>query len=191
VRNRVKAELAGSPLQVLFGGGSFLVSAASLWVAVRTGGPSFATPPNAAMGITPTASNYLVCVSAMLAIAATAASLSRIIRLASWFAGYFASILIAVAAHFLITLVFRTQGVRFGAAADQPGATLWAILCCVGAVFAAVNGQRYFEDIVRFMAASRGEEATNGELATIALLVAGIWLGAVRYGTITFATELL
>ena len=51
----------------------------------------------------------------MLAIAATAAFLSRIIRLASWLAGYFASILIAVAAHFLITLVVRTQSVRFGA----------------------------------------------------------------------------
>jgi hypothetical protein len=191
MRNRVKAELAGSPLQVLFGGGSFLVSAASLWVAVRTGGPSFAPPPSVATGIAPTASNYLVCVSAMLAIAATAASLSRITRLASWLAGYFASILIAVAAHFLITLVVRTQGVRFGAAADQPDATLWAVLCCVGAVFAAVNGQRYFNDVVGFLTTSRGDEATNGELATIALVVAGIWFGAVRYGTITFAAGLL
>ncbi len=191
---RALTEARKSPLQVMFGCISAIAGALSLYVAWRTGGPSFAEPTATSAATTPT-NGYLVAFSAMIALSATAALLARLTRLSSWIAAYFGSVVYASAAAFLITLVIRTQGVRFGVKTDQPSATLWIVYATIFAVFATFNGERLVRDIVAFEQQSvtrvEGKGPTVGDIGFSVAVVTFVWALSVRVGTDALCSGLL
>lgn len=191
---RLATEVRATPLQVIFGGVSAIVGSLSLYAAWRTGGPGFAAPSNP---VSPSGavSGYLVSFAALAAISATAALIARLTRHFSWIASYFGSVIYASAANFFITLVIRTQGVRFGAPSDQPAATLWIILATVVITFAAFNGQRLFKDILEYelktTTSDEKSKVTVGEVAFSVAVVAGLWIFLVKTGSTALSSGLV
>lgn len=191
---RMATEVRTTPLQVAFAGLSAMVGSLSLYVAWRTGGPSFAAP-SVAVSASEAVNGYLVSFAALATISATAALLARMTRRISWIASYFGSVIYASAASFLITLVIRTQGVRFGAPSDQPSATLWVVLWAIVVTFAAFNGQRLLRDIIDYESKpSRPGDQPNttvGEIAFSVAIVAGFWIYFVKLGSTALASGLI
>ena len=186
LRTRIAKEVGQTPLQVLFGGVSATVGLLALYVAWRTGGSGSAAPTYAVKS-SDAVSGYLVSFAALIAISTTAALIGRLTRQASWISTYFASMLYACTADFLITLVIRTQGVRFGVHADQPAATSWLVYAALLIVFASVNGQELVKDVLEYEQRSstreKGQGVTVGDVAFSVGFVTLIWAVFVRLGS--------
>lgn len=191
---RVVGELRATPLQVCFAAISATVSTMALYVAWRTGGSSFAAP-TAPLQFSKSTNGYLVSFSALLAISTTAALIAWFTRKFSWVATYFGSMVYASAANFLITLIVRTQGVRFGSPTNQPGDTLWVIHAAVVITFAAVNGEQMLKDVTsyeqRTMTQVEVKKTTVGDIAFSVGVVVLLWVLFVRSGSYALSSGLL